>query len=172
VIAAAVAALFALAGRGGAIAAAALSQASAPRPAACPPHPPSSLPAQRWRAAEGQLAPAGAVAIRLCRYSGLNAHPKSALVSSRLLADPAVVRGIVTGFDRLPQMPRGIFCPMDDGSQILVFLAYRGGRELTIRVALTGCRIVTNGSVGRTAAGFGAAPAAGPQLIKQLEQLL
>ncbi|MGO9976507.1 MAG: hypothetical protein ACLP01_27600 [Solirubrobacteraceae bacterium] len=45
-------------------------------------------------------------------------------------------------------------------------------RAVTISVGLTGCEVVTNGSVQRSAGGIGASPAAGPQLVAQLEHLL
>ncbi len=119
-----------------------------------------------------QLAPPGASEIRLCRYSGLNARPRLALVSSRLLESQELIRQLLSEFDRLPSIRGVTACPMDDGSQILALLAYPGGRKLSISVGLTGCALVTNGSVHRTASGFGSPPAFGRQLIDVLEQLL
>ncbi|HTX10309.1 MAG TPA: hypothetical protein VME22_16930 [Solirubrobacteraceae bacterium] len=53
-------------------------------------------------------------------------------------------------------MPAGpINCPDDDGSEIVALLTYPGGQRLTIRVDLTGCGTVTNGSVVRTTMGTG-----------------
>ncbi len=142
-------------------------------PAACSHRAPASVTAESWPAARAQLAPPGASAVRLCRYSGLNAHPRLSLVSSRLLAAPNVVGELVNEFDHLAQLPPGaISCPNDDGSQIIALLAYPGGRSVTISVGLTGCEVVTSGSVQRSAGAIGAPPAAAPQLVAQLEHLL
>jgi hypothetical protein len=141
-------------------------------PAACSPNAPAGLPAERWTTAHQWLAPPGVGAIRLCRYSGLNAHPRLTLVSSRLLQSPALIDQLVTDFNRLPSLRGAVACPFDDGSQILALLAYPAGRQVSISVGLFGCALVTNGSVHRSAAGFGSPPAFGPQLVTQLEQLL
>jgi hypothetical protein len=125
-----------------------------------------------WTAAHHRLAPRGATAIRLCRYSSLNAHPSLALVSSRLLKRPALVEQLVSEFDRLPSPHGAVHCPADDESQILARLDYPDGREVMISVGLTGCEAVTNGSVQRTAAGMGSPRAFGPKLVKQLDRLI
>jgi hypothetical protein len=133
---------------------------------------PAALPAAQWSAARRVLAPAGADAIRLCRYSGLNAHPRLALVGSRRLDDRTIVHQLVSEFDRLPSLHGAVACPADDGSQILALLAYPYGHRVSISVGLTGCALVTNGSVHRTAAGLGTPRAFGPQLLASLKQLL
>ncbi len=140
--------------------------------AACPHRAPTSLSPERWAAAHHQLAPSGLSTIRLCRYSGSNAHPRLTLASSRLLKRPALVRQLVSEFDRLPSLRGVVACPDDDLSQILALLVYPGGRELTISVGLTGCETVTNGGLRRTAAGMGSPPAFGPQLVARLERLI
>jgi hypothetical protein len=61
---------------------------------------------------------------------------------------------------------------MDDASQILAVLAYPGGREVRISVGLTGCEAVSNGSVHRTAAGYGPHPRRGPRLLAELKRLV
>jgi hypothetical protein len=63
-------------------------------------------------------------------------------------------------------------CPDDDGSLVVASLVYRAGRVLTISVSLTGCEEVTNGTVNRTAEGFGSPRAFGRQLIVELERLI
>ena len=154
-------------------AAAAKPAAAKPAPAPAPPGPcaqraPTTLPAEAWLPARRQLAPAGATAIRLCRYAGLNGSPRLGLVSSRLITSAGLVAELVREFDTLPSMPPGAFsCPADDGSQIAASLRYGGGQNVTISVGLTGCRLVSNGSVHRTAAGD-----SGSQLVTQLEHLL
>jgi len=172
-IAAVATACIALAGCGSSATSSSPLAARQALPARCSPKAVLSVPAERWSAAREELAPAGATAIRLCRYSSLNARPRLTLVSSRLLKSPAVVRELVGEFDRLPPTPPGaVACPNDDGSQIVALLAYPGDRTVTITVGLTGCVAVTNGSVQRTAAGIGSPPAFGPQLVAQLERLV
>jgi len=146
--------------------------ASVPTPAACSASATAALPAEQWSAARRVLAPAGAGAIRSCRYSGLNAHPRLALVGSRLLASRSGVHQLVTELDRLPSLHGAVACPNDDGSQILALLAYPGGHQVSISVGLTGCALVTNGTVHRTAAGLGTPRAFGPQLLSSLDHLV
>ena len=143
-------------------------------PPRCPHTAPVRLPGERWPPARRQLAPAGASAIRLCRYAGLNARPRFALVRSRLLRDGRLVRILVHAFDGLPLFPRGpVNCPNDDGSQIVALLAYPNDHVVTISIGLTGCRGVGNGSVARSALPFGHPPPAfDPQLIAQLEAMV
>lgn len=141
-------------------------------PDACSPKAPATLPRERWTAARHVLAPAGASAIRLCRYAGLNGHPRLRLMDSRLLKSASVVHQLVSEFDRLPSLSGAVACPNDDLSQILALLSYGGGHQVTVSVGLTGCASVTNGGVHRTAAGYGTPRPFGPQLVAQLERLL
>jgi hypothetical protein len=82
------------------------------------------------------------------------------------------VRQLVAEFNRLPSLRGAVACPNDDGSEIVAWLAYPGGHQVPVSVGLTGCALVTNGSVHRTAAGFGTPRAFGPQLLTSLEQLV
>ena len=140
-------------------------------PAACAETPPARMAVDRWAPARARLAPRGAVAIRLCRYSGLNSHPPLALVRARLITDRALVDRLVGELDRLPATRGAVACPSDDGSQIVAQLAYDGGHRVAVRVGLSGCELVTNGSVHRIALGMGSPPAFGPQLVAQLKRL-
>lgn len=141
-------------------------------PAPCSTKPPSRVPVELWSAARTELAPPGASAIRLCRYSGLNAHPRLTLVGSRLLESRRLVQQLVSEFDRLPSLTGAVACPADDLSQVLAVLTYPAGHQVTITVGLTGCALVTNGSVHRSAAGIGSPRPFGPQLVAQLERLI
>lgn len=161
-----------LAGCGSNASLATRSSARAPAPAACSPKAPATVPAERWTAARQILAPPGAGAIRLCRYSGLNAHPRLTLVNSRLLESHSLVEQLVTELDRLPPHSGAVACPDDDLSQILAVLSYGDGHRVSISVGLTGCALVTNGSVHRIATEPGTPPGFGPQLIAQLEHLV
>jgi hypothetical protein len=160
-----------IAGGGGSVRSVVWSPARALTPAACSAKAPATLSREGWSAARHVLAPPGAGTIRLCRYSGLNARPPLALVASRRLESRRLVRRLVREFDRLPALRGVVACPNDDLSQIIALLSYPAGRLVSINVGLSGCALVTNGSVHRTAAGFGTPPPFGPQLVAQLEQL-
>jgi len=141
-------------------------------PATCPSKAPAGVPVNLWPAAKRKLAPAGAGAIRLCRYAGLNtAATPGSLVGSRLVRSAPLVGKLVWEFGQLKQAPPGaVFaCPNDDGSQALALLAYRHGEEVTISVDMTGCSGVSNGDVSRTASGYGTP--VGPRLVAQLAPL-
>jgi hypothetical protein len=111
----------------------------------------------------GRLAPRGAEAIRLCRYSGL---PRQALVRVADVRRRARVARLVSLLDRLPDMPSPVSCPNDDGSHVVALVAYPRGRVLTLDIGLRGCRAVGNGRATKTAA-----RAPGPQLIALVKRL-
>ena len=124
-------------------------------------------------AAHRQLAPAGAVAIRLCRYNGLDSLPRLALARSVLETSSPVVAELVREFDALPSFApgSGLSCPADDGSRIVALLGYPAGQRVAIVVAPLGCAPVTNGLITRTAFGYGSPRQFGPQLLAQLQRL-
>lgn len=134
-------------------------------PPRCPERVVAHLGPEQWAAARQRLAPARASAIRLCRYAGPNARRPFALIGSRVVRGGRLVSGLVGELDTLRPLPKGVIsCPEDDGSQMLALLAYPSRQVVTISAGLTGCRIVTNGSVVRTASGS--------QLVGQLEGLV
>lgn len=134
---------------------------------------PTRLPTELWPPARTSLAPRGATSIQLCRYSGLNARPPLTLDRMRLLRASDLNATLIGQFDRLPAPPRGATaCPADDLSQVVALLAYPHGRTVPVSVGLTGCRSVTNGTVQRTASGFGTPPTFGPELVHHLQHLL
>jgi len=147
------------------------AQGASPRhgePTRCPTTGPPHVAANAWAPALKQLAPAGASAIRLCGYDGLNATPRFKLAASSLIRSRKVVDEIVSELDALPPLRPGVFaCPEDDGSQIVALLAYTNGHEVTISASVTGCSVLSNGDVTRTA--DDGPP--GPRLMAQLERL-
>jgi hypothetical protein len=140
-------------------------------PPSCARKAPSRIPAETWSAARRQLAPTGAIAIRLCRYAGLDGHPPLALTRSALVTASPLVSELVREFDELPIQHGAIGCPFDDDSQIVALLGYPGAHTVTISVHLLGCNYVTNGSVIRLAIGQGSPPAVSRHLVSQLERL-
>lgn len=150
----------------------AVAAGSAPRADRCSQKEPR-IPRQGWAAAKHTLAPAGANAIRLCRYSGLNDHPPLRLVRATFLDRTRLVGQLVRRFDRLPSGPSApVACPADDGSEIVALASYPDGHEVRISVGLTGCQVVSNGSVNRTASGYGPHPRRGPRLLAELKRLV
>jgi hypothetical protein len=143
----------------------------APAPSACPASAPAKLASPGWTAAKSELVPDGAGALRLCRYAGLNAKPRSALVDQKLVDEHKTVARLVGELDALmPFPPGGFACPADLGSEILILASYPSHQRLRVSVELTGCGSVTNGSVVDWTANAGNNPD-GPKLLSQLKRL-
>ena len=142
------------------------------QPGACPPRAPSHVPKNAWAPAREQLAPKGAVALRLCRYLGLNTPHPLALARSRLVTQQPLIAHLVGELDTLPPYPKGVAfsCPAGDGSQVLALLAYPHDQRVTVAVEETGCENATNGDVGRLASGYHDMPTAG-RLQTELRKL-
>jgi len=105
----------------------------AAQPSPCPPRAISQVAPNGWSAARRELAPQNPVAMRLCRYLGRNTALPLGLARSRLLNQPALLARLVDELDTLPPFPRvPLFCPLDDGSQVLALLAYPGGERATV----------------------------------------
>jgi hypothetical protein len=72
----------------------------------------------------------------------------------------------------LPEQHGTVACPADDGSQVIATLMYPRSRSVAVSVGLRGCETVTNGTVSRTASGFGTPTEKVPPLVHQLERIL
>jgi hypothetical protein len=134
--------------------------------------PPVTLHQVLWPAARRELAPPGPVAIRLCRYSAEVGRPVLRLMSSRRLTAHEAVAFFAGELAALPQQHGGVVCPDDDGSQVVATFSYPKSRSLAVSVALRGCETATNGTVSRTASGFGTPPGKASPLVVQLERIL
>jgi len=131
------------------LAPAAATAAPAAQPPPCPPAV-VTVKANAWNAARHRLVPPGPVAIRLCRYAGLNARPPLALERALLVTSKTQIARLAREYDALPPFPPGLFaCPFDDGSQVLAQIAYPGGRRVMVAFPHTGCLRVTNGDLVR-----------------------
>lgn len=107
--------------------------------------------ASSWAPAHRKLVPAGPVAVRFCRYRGLNAHPP---LSGVFDGFPILnLSRVVHDFDAVPASSGSSTCLNDDGVATLVTFAYRSGHTVTISVDLGGCGLLSNGSVHRRAVG-------------------
>jgi hypothetical protein len=125
-------------------------------PENCPPRRPRRIVRTSWPPAHHELMPPGAVAARLCSYSGLgNSHdrfPPLSLIRSRLVDTAGPLAGLAADFNALPPLPKQLIqCPLGDGSEIVAFITYPGGRPLTITLRDTGCPEATNGALLRFA---------------------
>jgi hypothetical protein len=117
--------------------------------------------------AASALVPAGAAALLLCSYRGLNPPGQShRLLAQHTLADPAEVAALSRRFDALRPPPL-VACPMDDGSEIVASFLYREAPPDPVTVGLSGCEIVANGRLTRTAS-----LPPGPALLDQLTALV
>jgi hypothetical protein len=141
------------------------AQAATP---ACPTRAPATLSANNPRSAQS-LVPSGARWLVLCRYHGLN----PAALAGRLERSAAVtahttLTGVAAELNALPSQGNYVFhCPMDDGSEILAIFGYPSGTTDTVSIGLTGCQLVTNGRITRTAS-----RPPGPALLATLGRLL
>ena len=91
-------------------------------------------------------------ALLLCRYSGLNGHPRLTLTRSRAITDAATVAHLAHGLNALPQpSPGAVNCPADSADAVVMFFLYAHGPGDPVSVGLSGCQDVANGHVHRLA---------------------
>jgi hypothetical protein len=133
----------------------------AEQPSACPQRALTKVPVNGWAAARRELVPKGPTALWLCRYPGLGTSVALGLGRSRQVTETGLIAQLAGEFDTLPPYPGLTYrCPLDDGSQILALLRYAGGERVTVALATTGCRRVTNGDLVRVASGYHDTPVA------------
>jgi hypothetical protein len=132
---------------------------------------PAKLPAAVSSARTGarlELVPAGARSLLLCSYHGLNpASTAGELERTRRVRSAAELDWLVRTFNALPARTGLSGCPMDDGSATLALFGYSTAPIDEVSVGLTGCRVVQNGYLTRTAS-----LTPGPALLARLASLL
>ncbi len=115
------------------------------------------------------LVPAGATAVRICRYYGFGAGRQTPKTQARAgeLQDGALVRGrdllesLTLEFKELEAAPKGsISCPEDEGARLYAVFSYPSAKPVVLGVSLSGCRFV-----------YGATPR-GRELTAPLEKKL
>src|SRR5206468_411609 len=117
----------------------AANAAAAKPPPLCHTKAPQSVAPNTWAPTQTQLAPAGAGAIRLCRYS-----LRRTIARGTLLRRQVWVGKLVREFNVLRPMPsRVVACPADLGPLIVALLAYPDGHAVTISTDASGCQTVT-----------------------------
>ena len=145
-------------------------------PENCPPRRPRRIVRTSWLPAHHELMPPGAVAARLCSYSGhgnsQSRFPRLSLTRSRLVDTAGPLAELAADFNALPPLPYPLIqCPLGDGSEIVAFIVYPGGRRLTITLRNDGCPEVTNGALLRSAYPLAHNPPA-EKLYDELHRLL
>jgi hypothetical protein len=136
----------------GAAAAAAPAAPAAPR---CPAHSIATVAPNSWTPARRKLLPAGAGALRLCRYNGLVGTSRPKLAGSREISSAAQIAQLTHDLDALPPYPKlALPCPLDNGAQVDVLAAFPGAQRVTVSYDSTGCNRVTNGDVVSIANGY------------------
>lgn len=97
--------------------------------------------------------PAGASSVLLCRYAGLGQGPSGfGLLAQHDVSAAATVANLVSLLNRLhPQSSHPISCPLDNGTEMLAFFSYPTKSALRLTISLSGCEVITNGHVARTA---------------------
>jgi hypothetical protein len=117
--------------------------------------------------AGGELVPTGTTGVLLCRYRGLNPSAKRfRLIASDNVSRASTVAHLRAELDAL-RPSTGVFaCPFDSNALIVAYFHYTGASDDVITVDTSGCELVSNGRVRRTAS-----LAPGPQLVRELEAL-
>jgi hypothetical protein len=145
----------------------AVSPSPVPAASSCPARLPATVASARTGAGM-ELVPAGVRSLLLCSYRGLNpAGTAHELDQTRRVRSAAELDWLVRTFNALPARSGLTGCPMDDGSAVLAIFGYRTAPPVEVSVGLTGCRVVQNGAITRTAS-----LTPGPALLARLASLL
>lgn len=64
-------------------------------------------------------------------------------VAVRKMDTASYADAIAAAIEHAPPMPRGIFCPRDDGSAVRIYLGYNSGVQQYANVELSGCHTVS-----------------------------
>jgi hypothetical protein len=133
----------------GALSVAGAFAASTSSPRSCPAGKPQAVHSAR-DGASAALVPDGPGQVLLCRYAGLGDPHPSALAAQKLVADQSTITSLATEINGLPQLGN-VACPADFGTTVVAFFEYSSGPEDPVAVGLSGCQLVTNGQLTRTA---------------------
>jgi hypothetical protein len=98
----------------------------------------------------------------------LNSDPALELIHSAVVSHRSHVGDLVAAFDHVPPPnPAPVVCPDDDGSEIVVYLAYPKHHAVRIDVDLSGCGGSDNGDLRGTGTGQAA-----HQVVRDLKRAL
>ncbi len=130
----------------------------------------ATVPRSARPQARTQLAPTGVRSIVLCRYSGFTTSTQYQLVKARRLTS-AQAGTLRRELSELPVQHGYVNCPDSTGDAVVALLSYATGPAVDVKIQLGGCEAASNGSVRRTASGFGHPPQHVPPIVSQLKQL-
>jgi hypothetical protein len=123
----------------------------------CPLHDHGTVVSRR-SGADAALVPDGAVALLLCRYSGLtqpppspNAGPAHRLTAVARLGNRSEVRRFAHKLNAIAPQSGAVSCPADFGDRLVAYFLYAFGRPSPVAVGLSGCELLSNGTVNRVA---------------------
>jgi hypothetical protein len=133
-------------------------------PGSCPAH--GTLPANHWARTRTEMLPRGAVRLRLCRYAPRHDSQVLFLRRQALVTRRSTIGAIAREADTLPMLHGPTACPADFRTEILIRAAYPSGHQASLSVGLTGCQLVTNDHLHRTALS-----GSGPTLLRHLQTL-
>lgn len=134
--------------------------ASCPRSDRTVPHP--LVPGAR-----SELVPPGTSRLLLCRYRGLNPSvQRFQLLASDRVRKRSTVARIMAQLNALAPSTGVFSCPADFGALIVAYFRYRTGPDDVVNVDTSGCELITNGHVHRSASG-----GPGRQLLGELEAM-
>ena len=68
----------------------------------------------------------------------------SRCVAQRTVDNATLARPIAHAIRRAPAFPRGVFCPLDDGAAVRLYLTYPNGQNEYVNVELSGCHALTS----------------------------
>jgi hypothetical protein len=105
--------------------------------------------------ADTAMVPRGARQVLLCRYSGVGPRRSNPLhlVSKRLVRRIRTVDRLTAELNGLRKLTGPVSCAADSGAAIIAFFRYAQAAKADdpVTVGLSGCVIVTNGRLTRTA---------------------
>jgi hypothetical protein len=105
----------------------------------------ASSSAARSAHSPSTFVPAHPTSMLLCHYGPL---PQRLLLGSRRVTSAVLLRRITRRLNALPAMPREpIACPADNGAVVVIHAFYAHAPARIIDVQLSGCEIVSRGSL-------------------------
>lgn len=121
-------------------------------------------PSTKWGAARKSVVPSGVRVFVICHYTFRTSPKPVHLLETRLVRAHRTVQALADDLNTLPPQPPGTpagvapMCAADRGPSVSLWAQYKSHAPLEISVDETGCRYVTNGYAGGSAAGSGLIP--------------
>jgi hypothetical protein len=106
-------------------------------------------PAPARRGSATTLVPEGAVGLTICDYNGMNATrstPQFGLLGIGVTDKDTILKQLTRELDAIkPTPPNAAYsCPMDDGSQAILYFGYGSRSGDVVTVGTNGCNPITN----------------------------